>query len=297
MSLAVEMMMFTRLISVLILHVACLAYAQDDQSGFISIDCGIEPSENYTGQTYGIRYVSDYGFVEGGENFRLSTSTNNYPLDTLRSFPEGNRSCYTLRPQHGKNNRYLIRARFLYGNYDNKPQNPQFDLHLGTDYWATVIIRETRGEYIHEIIHLATSDYINICLINTGHGNPFISTLDLRLLEITMYESQFPSLILLSRDSFGTNEIVRSIKNSTLVSSGPSEDEKVPLKVMRNAVTPIDSDEFIIYIHLAEVEILKSNQTREFNIYLGGNDLFGPISPSTSITTLTNKSPYQSNSR
>ncbi|GKE80588.1 leucine-rich repeat transmembrane protein kinase protein, partial [Tanacetum coccineum] len=96
--------------------------------------------------------------------------------------------------------------------------------------------------------------------------NPFISTLDLRLLEITMYESQFPSLILLSRDSFGTNEIVRynndmydriwyplsssgcrSIKNSTLVSSGPSEDEKVPLKVMRNAVTPIDSDNNLFY--------------------------------------------------
>ncbi|GKD38164.1 leucine-rich repeat transmembrane protein kinase protein [Tanacetum coccineum] len=297
-------------------------------AGFISIDCGIDPSENYTGETYGIRYVSDDGFVEGGENFRLSNSTNNPQLDTLRSFPEHNRSCYTLRPQQGKNNRYLIRARFLYGNYDNKPQNPQFDLHLGTDYWATVIIRETRGEYIHEIIHLATSDYINVCLINTGHGNPFISTLDLRLLDITMYEGQFQSLNLLSRHNFGTNEVVRynndiydriwyplpisgcrSIQNSTLVSSGPSDDEKVPLKVMRNAVTPIDSDDnlmyrwggdtaddFIIYIHLAEVEILKSNQTREFNIYLGGNDLFGPISPSTSITTLTNKSPFTGSS-
>ena len=52
------------------------------------------------------------------------------------------------------------------------------------------------------------------------------------------------------------------------------------------------TDEFIIYIHIAEVEILKSNQKREFNIYLNGALLFGPFSPSTSLTTITNQSTH-----
>ncbi|KAJ0525119.1 putative transferase [Helianthus annuus] len=66
---------------------------------------------------------------------------------------------------------------------------------------------------------------------------------------------------------------------------------------MSTAITPINStelyyrwnatsiDEYIIYVHLAEVEILESNQKREFNIY--NNGIFiGTFSPSTSITTI-----------
>ncbi|GKA75706.1 leucine-rich repeat transmembrane protein kinase protein, partial [Tanacetum coccineum] len=102
-----------------------------------------------------------------------------------------------------------------------------------------------------------------------------------------------------------------TIINSDLVSAGLSDEEKVPLTVMSNAIKSISpiiyslriswngdtSDNLIIYIHLAEVEVLKRNQTREFNIYLNDNYLFGPISPKTSITTLTNKSPYTGLSR
>lgn len=100
-----------------------------------------------------------------------------------------------------------------------------------------------------------------------------------------------------------------TIINSDLVSEGLSDDEKVPLTVMSKAVTAINStnnllytwvgdtaDNLIIYVHLAEVEILKSNQTREFNIFLNGKYLFGPISPKTNITTLTNKTPYTGSS-
>ncbi|GKA01417.1 leucine-rich repeat transmembrane protein kinase protein, partial [Tanacetum coccineum] len=271
-------------ILILVLHVARLVCAQNDQSGFISIDCGIDKGADYTGSATGINYVSDDRFIDSGENYKLTPSTNGFPsyLTTLRSFPENERNCYTLSPRQGKNNRYLMRARFLHGNYDP-----------------------------------------------LGQGNPFISGLELRLLDITMYEGQFESLFLVNRHSFG-NKTVRyeddmydriwyplspdadtsTVINSGLVSAGPSDEEKVPLAVMRNAVTTIDStynllyywsgdtsDNLIIYIHVAEVEILKSNQTREFNIYLNGNYLFGPISPKTTITTLTNKSPHTGLSR
>jgi hypothetical protein len=48
---------------------------------------------------------------------------------------------------------------------------------------------------------------------------------------------------------------------------------------------------YIIYIHFAEVEILKENQKREFNVYLNGNFWDGPISPSNIITTIKTASP------
>lgn len=59
----------------------------------------------------------------------------------------------------------------------------------------------------------------------------------------------------------------------------------VPYKVMRTAIAPDNtsnpltitweplnvSDQFLIYLHLAEVQTLQSNQIREFNLYLNGN--------------------------
>jgi len=41
-------------------------------------------------------------------------------LKTVRSFPEGERNCYPLKPMTGKDANYLIRAGFMYGNYDEK---------------------------------------------------------------------------------------------------------------------------------------------------------------------------------
>nr|GEZ05380.1 leucine-rich repeat transmembrane protein kinase protein [Tanacetum cinerariifolium] len=315
--------MFRSFISILILHVACMAYAQDDQSGFISLDCGSPPG-SYTDNSTGINYVSDNGLIEGGATYKFATSSNSLQLSSLRYFPEKERNCYTLRPQQGKNNRYLIRATIGYANYDYRDQNPQFDLYLGADYWATVNITDSMKGQDHEIIHLSLSDYINVCLINTGHGIPIISALEVRLLDITMYESEFQSLILSHRNTFGTNETIRyaddmydrkwyllsstgtiKVTNSSLVSAALSDRVKLPLKVMRTAITPINStdiltytwpanttDQFVIYIHIAEVEILKSNQKREFNIQLNGDLLFGPFSPSTSLTTITGQHTY-----
>ncbi|KAF5789792.1 putative transferase, protein kinase RLK-Pelle-WAK-LRK10L-1 family [Helianthus annuus] len=301
--------------SILVLHVACMIYAQNDQSGFISIDCGSE--SNYTQNGTGINYVSDDGFIEGGESYDLSRIRNyrTRVYNTLRSFPQNERNCYTLRPQKGKNNRYLIRAMFFYG--ESRGQPPQFDLHIGADYWATVYISDPSIYVVYEMLHLTSSDYIHVCLVNTARGDPFITSLELRPLDITMYKQRSPSSLILNyRQNFGTNETVRydddkydriwglpnvvrvrAVQASDAVSLKSFSEEQVPLKVMSTAITPINStelyyrwnatsiDEYIIYVHLAEVEILESNQKREFNIY--NNGIFiGTFSPSTSITTI-----------
>ncbi|XP_076937127.1 putative LRR receptor-like serine/threonine-protein kinase At1g05700 isoform X2 [Bidens hawaiensis] len=297
---------------------AMVVYAQDDQSGFISLDCGSPQGPSYTENTTGINYVSDDGFIAGGVS-QVVFNCSERVYNTIRSFPENKRNCYTLRPQKGKNNRYLIRAMFYYGESRGHP--PLFDLYIGADYWAMIYIPSPASYYYHEMIHLASSDYIYVCLINTDRGDPFITSLELRLLDVTMYNDRLPSsLFLLQRIDFSTSETVRyeddkydriwypatlppdlyrAIQTSDTVSLKPFSEEQVPLKVMSTAITPVNSTyihynyqwsartsvDFMVYIQLAEVEILERNQKREFNIYNNGRWI-GTVSPSTNITTV-----------
>nr|XP_043633244.1 senescence-induced receptor-like serine/threonine-protein kinase [Erigeron canadensis] len=287
-----------------------IVHAQDDQSGFISIDCGLAEGSDYTDNITGIRYVSDAGFTETGIRGEISPISQ-----TLRYFPDSNRSCYTLRLKQGKNNTYLIRAKFMYGNYDIRGFIPIFDLYLGTDLWDT-IYNQMRVVYA-EIIHVPLKDYIKVCLVSTGRGIPFISGLEVRLLDSIMYQvPRLTSLRLTVSDNFGLSDQVIRYKDDkfdriwipsipqgykavqTSSDTVPSGDFEMPLKVMSTAITPINSTDNIvlqwivnipsivrIYLHFAEVETLLEDNLREFNIYLNGTAL-GPVIPTTQASTI-----------
>lgn len=128
------------------------------------------------------------GFHETGENreivnaYKVQLQKNERQFWNVRSFPEGFRNCYTLKPTLGEQGtRYMIPARFMYGKYDNENQAPTFDLYLGVDYWDTVITQYAWFKVNKEIIFFPKSvDHIYVCLVNTGHGIPFISALELR---------------------------------------------------------------------------------------------------------------------
>ena len=154
--------------------------------GFISIDCGGD--EDYIDKGTGIPYKSDKELIDTGIVNTISPDlSGNLPqyLKNLRSFPYGKRNCYTLRPEQGKNNNYMIRARFFYGNYDGKNHTPVFDLHIGVNFWITV---KTQDEFCH-VIHVPLTDYIDVCLVNTNYGIPYISALELRRLDNSIYHT------------------------------------------------------------------------------------------------------------
>lgn len=183
-------------------------------SGFISIDCGISEDSSYTDQVTGIYYTSDATFIDTGISNSISPEfkTNSLPqqLWNVRSFPEGINNCYTLRPARGRGNKYLIRAQFMYGNYDAKNQLPEFDLILGVNMWESVQLDNASSVISKEIIHVLSSDYIYVCLVNTDSGIPFISALELRLLDNSMYETQSGSLVRYARWDFGSPyELIR----------------------------------------------------------------------------------------
>ncbi|GJM89512.1 hypothetical protein PR202_ga05713 [Eleusine coracana subsp. coracana] len=157
------------------------ARAQPDPTGFISIDCGFPGTASY---------VDDNGL-----------------------FPDSERSCYTLRPLEA-GNKYLIRAKFLYGNYDDLSRLPVFDIYVGINFWATVNISSPDKAVVVEAIVVVPDDFVHVCLVNTGSGTPFISGLDLRPLKSTMYPqaNATQGLVLYARGNVGPDagtEIIR----------------------------------------------------------------------------------------
>lgn len=172
-------------------------------AGFISIDCG--SNRSYTEQTTGLNYTSDENLVDTGELKELQPAykTNSpQPMWTLRSFPRGKRNCYTVNITNGT--KYLIRASFLYGNYDGLNSLPKFDIHLGPNLWDSLDITDRDKTINLEIIHVATNDQIQICLVQTGGDIPFISALEFRPLKENIYVTESASMLLFARQDLGS---------------------------------------------------------------------------------------------
>lgn len=127
----------------------------------------------------------------------------------VRSFPEGDRNCYKVGVRRGST--YLIRATFVYGNYDGQNQLPEFDMHIGPNKWTTVQPVNVSTITLREIINVAAMNYTDICLVNTGYGTPFISALEFRPLNNASYRTESGSLLLFARLDVGssTNGTVR----------------------------------------------------------------------------------------
>ncbi|XP_072967964.1 probable LRR receptor-like serine/threonine-protein kinase At1g05700 [Typha angustifolia] len=298
------------------------------QPGFVSIDCGTSLDTSYTDNSTGIVYTPDSRYIDTGINYnipKINITDYSYPkhdlpkkdysypkqYEDLRSFPNGSRNCYTINHvnQDGK---YLIRAGFLYGNYDgrqsaNSSTPLQFKLYVGVNFWDTVRITDATHLYFNEIITIATADYFSICLENTQSGTPFISVLELRMIDNpNVYSNVTPStsLVVFDRVNLGaytTADVVRypmdaydrlwlpviyqavPRKNATNdVQKRPEDTFQVPQEVMNTAFAPIDNYLFFswysasgddrpvyyIYMHFAELETLQKPTIRSFDVYV-----------------------------
>ncbi|KAJ8755906.1 hypothetical protein K2173_024451 [Erythroxylum novogranatense] len=269
-----------------------------ENPGFISIDCGVDA--DYFDEDAGIYFKSDSEFVSSGKNQITQTGyVYNIPyfgkqLQNLRSFEEGTRNCYTLKPEQGGQN-YLIRASSF--NFWEK-----VDFTIGT-WW------------LYEILHFSSSDTIDVCLINTGNGGvPFISALELRLVNSSSYIGQsYSTLETIWRSDVGyknTNAIRYKddpydrlwlpmdathgydndwgFVNSPMLDIGMQENidnNKVPVEVFRTAALPganqsslsynyKDEPWYDLYVNLyfLEIEKILPGQRRKFKVTINGDD-------------------------
>jgi hypothetical protein len=187
--------------------------SNQNSEGFISIDCGAE--EDYLDRNTGISYKTDKDFISTGKNMFVAPEYN-LPTrfkNSVRTFPEGKRNCYTLKPRQGKNQNYYVRAFFYYGNYDSKNQTQiKFDLYIGVNHWETVRVAEDMFTTYSDIIHYSVTDTIYVCLVNTGSGVPFINGLDLRFMNDSPYRTMNGSLLPRMQADLGSHQTQSSTR-------------------------------------------------------------------------------------
>ncbi|XXG57296.1 hypothetical protein AAC387_Pa03g4486 [Persea americana] len=300
-----------------------LAVTVQGQPGFISIDCGIAEYSTYNDRYTTITYQSDANFIDTGVGKDLPEPDSLRQFyNNVRSFPNGSRNCYNLS-EITKGNKYLIRAYFLYGNYDGKNSTPEFDLYLGVNRWTTISFLDPNDAFYEEIITVATMNFISICLVDTGSGTPFITALELRPLKSSMYSPANESQSLLRTGGsdvggFTDNLDIRYPDDPFDLIWWPEEDEKYwspfntshkvmnpdeafqpPSMVMMTAIRPVNGSnelyyswkaddsslQFHAYMYFAELEQL-DYETREFTVCCGNDSCFdGPIiSPEYLVT-------------
>ena len=82
-------------------------------------------------------------------------------------------------------------------------QLPEFKLCLDVEEWETVKFNSSYSILRPEIIHVPKTDEIHVCLVNTDSGTPFISALEVRPVDDSMYnKTQFGSLALFGSENY-----------------------------------------------------------------------------------------------
>ncbi|XP_010503251.1 PREDICTED: probable LRR receptor-like serine/threonine-protein kinase MEE39 isoform X2 [Camelina sativa] len=305
-----------------------LAEAQS-QEGFISLDCGLPINEPpYIESETGIQFSSDDNFIQSGKTGRIPKNLeleNLKQYATLRYFPDGIRNCYDLRVEEGRN--YLIRATFFYGNFDGLNVSPEFDMHIGPNKWTTIDMAIVPDGTVKEIIHIPKSNSLQICLVKTGATTPMISALELRPLAsdtyiarsgslkyyFRMYLSNASVLLRYPKDVYDRSWIPYLQPEWTQISTTANVSNKnhydPPQASLKQAAIPTNldapltmvwslenpDDQIYFYLHFSEIQVLKANETREFDFVLNGETInTGVISPKyLEITTRLTTNPRQ----
>ncbi|KAG6526605.1 hypothetical protein ZIOFF_016597 [Zingiber officinale] len=274
----------------LILLVLALASAgarsqSTEALGFLSIDCGIEPGSAYVDPLSNISYVSDVGFIDTGVNRNISVAyvgdVRPLRLRTLRAFPNGIRNCYTIgSPAVAQGSKYLLRAWFLYGNYDGLDGQPlAFELHLGVNYWDRVNVTDSAsfyvlfgvpGEHRHgDAVHLR--DRFAAAKEHSIPGGERVA--------------EYPADPLDRLWSPWSSTNWNDVSTNFTVQNLDQDFFEAPSAIMQTAVTPINSSTLVIrwdafpgdvnqffpILHISEIfDLSGTNQSRQFNVYLNG---------------------------
>lgn len=172
---------------------------------FVSIDCG--GSTNYTDKGTGLAWISDALITaQLGKPVKVGkTDGKSIQYQTRRDFPPDTKKyCYSLTTEERR--RYIVRATFLYGTSLTEGTYPKFQLYLDATKWSIVTVMEAARVYVKEMIIRAPSKSIDVCLCCATTGSPFISTLEMRPLNLSMYATDYEDgffLKLAQRVNFG----------------------------------------------------------------------------------------------
>ncbi|MBA0822031.1 hypothetical protein Goarm_018851 [Gossypium armourianum] len=152
-----------------------LVVAFCDQDGFLSLSCG--GAKSYVDSSK-IKWVSDDTFITTGNTTTVeyAEGTSSSSSIALRFFPESRgRNCYKLLVEN-MSSIVLVRAQFVYKNYDGLEKPPAFSVSLGRAVVSTVNLTH-KDPWIDEF------------LWPVNGGAPVISSLEVRPLPRGAYQS------------------------------------------------------------------------------------------------------------
>ncbi|THU45361.1 hypothetical protein C4D60_Mb02t17100 [Musa balbisiana] len=309
--------------SLIFLGFLAVALQVNAQQGFVSIDCGMDGSTSYIDTVTGITYEPDAKYINSGVNYKIDKTylqaATPVQAETLRSFPNGSRNCYTINGII-QGDKYLIRGLFFHGNYDGLT-SVLFELHLGMNFWQVVNITEPSYPLWAEIITVAQNNSFSVCLVNINSGTPFISALELRHISSTdVYKdvSQTNSLVLYFRVNTGdaardirypddaydriwqvylTPTVWSDINSSQPIQTSPGDAFQVPAAVMATAVTPANDTSlgfyfeadtgvvYYVYMHFAEFNALSQTENRIFDVFVNDELKVSSVKPEYLLST------------
>ncbi|XP_019087318.1 PREDICTED: probable LRR receptor-like serine/threonine-protein kinase At4g29180 [Camelina sativa] len=186
--------------------------------------------------------------------------------------------------------------------------------------------RNASENVVKEILSFAESDTLYICLVNKGKGTPFISALELRPMNSSIYGTEFGrnvSLVLYRRwDTGYLNGTGRYQKdtydgiwspyspvswNSTMTTGYIDifqSGYRPPDEVIKTAASPKSDDEplelswtsgdpdtrFYAYLYFVELENLKRNESRKIKIFWNESPVSGAFNPSSEYSMTVSNS-------
>lgn len=155
------------------LLVFCVLWSLDVT--WLNIDCGATSTSK--DEITGLTWETDDQFIKIGQNNFLPMNNIIWPImKTLQSFLNGSKNCYNINLNI--QSKYILRACFYYGNYDNLLKPPTFFLKVSagsnkTFRNVTVITSLSDDPNYHEIMFVTTNETM------------FPSFLDLKLYTLT----------------------------------------------------------------------------------------------------------------
>lgn len=170
-----------------------------NETGFLSLSCG---GSSFTAP-YNISWLSDKDYIETGNTTTVTyiegTSTSCIPI---RFFPDSqSRVCYKIPISWNKDlSSVLIRATFVYRNYDSQNSPPAFQVSL--------VDLRTNDPWIEELVWPLNNFFALLCLLAVkGRGIPVISSLEVRPLPLNAYRNSLEdsSNIIILRRSYRIN--------------------------------------------------------------------------------------------
>nr|GMD25170.1 probable LRR receptor-like serine/threonine-protein kinase At5g48740 [Ipomoea batatas] len=158
-----------------------IQFALGDQEGFLSLSCG--GSISYV-DSLNISWIPDGAYVSSGNTTTVdfvrdgSSSSSTLPV---RFFPDSEaRKCYRLPVANNVSSLVLVRAGFVYKNYDGLNTPPAFSVSLGRAITTSVNLADA-DPWVEEFVWQVDKDILPICFHSFPHsGFPVISSLELR---------------------------------------------------------------------------------------------------------------------